>query len=51
MSKSEGVAVTLTESVNIPASYEKLESWILNFQEEFAILSVTLSGIMTVVVK
>ena len=27
--------VTLTESVNIPAPYEKLESWILNFREEF----------------
>ena len=27
--------VTLTESVNISAPYEKLESWILNFQEEF----------------
>ena len=27
--------ITLTESVNIPAPYEKLELWILNFQEEF----------------
>ena len=27
--------VTLTESVNIPAPYEKLESWALNFREEF----------------
>ena len=27
--------VILTESVNIPAPYEKLESWILNFREEF----------------
>ena len=27
--------VTLTESVIIPAPYEKLESWILNFREEF----------------
>lgn len=27
--------VILMESVNIPAPYEKLESWILDFQEEF----------------
>ena len=27
--------VTLTESVDIPAPYEKLESWALNFREEF----------------
>ena len=27
--------VTLTESVNIPAPDERLESWILNFREEF----------------
>ncbi len=27
--------VTLTERVNISAPYEKLESWILNFREEF----------------
>jgi len=27
--------VTLTEQVNIPAPYEKLEAWVGNFQEEF----------------
>ncbi len=27
--------VTLTEGVNIPVSYEKLEAWVAEFQEEF----------------
>jgi len=27
--------VTLTESIDIPAPYEKLEAWIDNFEEEF----------------
>ena len=27
--------ITLTEQVNIPAPYEKLEAWVNNFQEEF----------------
>ena len=27
--------VVLTEQIEIPASYEKLEAWIANFEEEF----------------
>ena len=27
--------VILTESVNIPAPYEALEAWVMNFSEEF----------------
>ncbi len=27
--------VTLTEQVNIPAPYERLEAWVANFEEEF----------------
>ena len=27
--------VILTEQIEIPASYEKMEAWIANFEEEF----------------
>ena len=27
--------VELTESVDIPAPYERLEAWVANFEEEF----------------
>ena len=28
-------AAVLTEQIEIPASYEKMEAWIINFEEEF----------------
>ena len=40
--------VILTEQIEIPAPYEKLEAWVANFEEEFVKWSPTTSNVISI---